>query len=106
MSRSLINVLVVCTIVICVIIFVHLEYTVSRSIITYDHNDCISKILNNKTLSETSAHVRLSICRNDVIDIRYFLKNHSTIIGINLNKMLYDRIVQESEWVNDTIARL
>src|SRR5215470_12168140 len=72
--------------------------------IKYKNNNCISKILvSNPYLTELSAHIRLSVCKNDLIDVRYFIRNHPTIIGINLSKSIFDKIIYESLWVNNTL---
>jgi hypothetical protein len=69
----------------------------------YKHNNCISKILSDDVFA-TESNIRLSVCKNKIIDLRYFLKHTPTIIGLNMNHVVFNRLVKEAQWVNDSIT--
>jgi hypothetical protein len=91
---------------VCLLIVLFKSYVDSFDIGTYvyyKHNNCISKILSDDVFS-TEKNIRLSVCKNKIIDVRYFLKHTPTIIGLNMNHDVFNRLVQESQWVNDSIT--
>ena len=71
--------------------------------IYYKRSRCISKILSDDVFASGS-NLRLSVCKNNLIDIRYFLKHTPTLKGLNMEYELFNRLVQESEWVNNSIT--